>query len=123
MWPLAQTGMVLYRRRFLGLAASKAPMVQPGASGQTAFARLRNVGAKSKNSAVGEELCSENRRMLCPRVSQRADYCGSFETGSTEFIDECTCILCASDSRKPVGIAGLEMLRQGSLKRMSTAPS
>jgi len=85
--------------------------------------RAEPVKHNELSTEIGRELqgqCStlrskfggENRWVFRPRVSQRADDCGSFKAGSPEFIEECTCILCASDSRKPIGSAELEMLGQ-----------
>ena len=68
--------------------------------------------SRNAQSTVRDKFCRDNRRMFRPRVSQRADDCGLFKAGSTEFIEECTCIPCASDSREPIGAARLEMRRQ-----------
>ena len=59
--------------------------------------------------------------MLGSGVSQRVDDCGLPKTGSTEFIEECTCILCTGDSREPVGATGLEAFRQRRLKNQLCA--
>ena len=54
-------------------------------------------------------------------VSQRVDDFGLFKAGSTEFFQECTCILCTGDSREPVGAAGLEAFGQCRLKNQLRA--
>jgi hypothetical protein len=63
-------------------------------------------------SPLSDKFGGENRWVFRPCVSQRSDDCGLFEAGSPEFIEECTCIPCASDSRKPIGSARPEMLGQ-----------
>jgi len=63
-------------------------------------------------STVRDKLCGDDRGMFGPRVSQGADDCRLFKTSSAEFIEECTCILCTSDSREPTGAARLKTFRQ-----------
>jgi len=70
------------------------------------------MNSESNSLARCNEFRCHNRRVFRPGVSHLAQDCGLPETSGSELIEECACILGSRYSRKPIGAAGLKVLRQ-----------